>query len=251
MISRMQIAICEDDEVQAGVLEELLDERLKEMKSDSDVDVYLGVDDIKSGLDKKHYDAYFLDIELGMDNGVELARYIKKSDINSIVVFTTSHTDYMADAFDVHAFNYIVKPVTQQKVDKIVTQLEEVINTRDDKLTFRYNRELINVYYDDIVYMESSKRIINLVTTNMEYQFYGKINDVYDKLPELIFGKTRSGCIVNYRYVSRVDKNNVWCKRGMDGIEIRLDLGRGRYNDFMTDYTEYITSERGKSRRLW
>ena len=33
--------------------------------------------------------------------------------------------------------------------------------------------------------------------------------------------------------------------------EIRLDLGRGRYNDFMTDYTSYITSERGKSRRLW
>lgn len=251
MISRMQIAICEDDEAQAGVLEELLAERLKEMKSDSDVDVYLGVDDIKSGLGKKRYDAYFLDIELGMDNGVELARYIKKSDINSIVVFTTSHTDYMADAFDVHAFNYIVKPVTQQKVDKIVTQLEEVINTRDDKLTFRYNRELINAYYDDIVYMESSKRIINLVTTNMEYQFYGKINDVYDELPELIFGKTRSGCIVNYRYVSRVDKNNVWCKRGVDGTEIRLDLGRGRYNDFMTDYTEYITSERGKSRRLW
>ena len=164
----MQIAICEDDEAQAGVLEELLAERLKEMKSYSDVDVYLGVDDIKSGLGKKRYDAYFLDIELGMDNGVELARYIKKSDINSIVVFTTSHTDYMADAFDVHAFNYIVKPVTHQKVDKIVTQLEEVINTRDDKLTFRYNRELINAYYDDIVYMESSKRIINLVTTNMD-----------------------------------------------------------------------------------
>ena len=81
----------------------------------------------------------------------------------------------MAEAFDVHAFNYIVKPVTQQKVDKIVTQLEEVINARNDKLTFRYNRELINAYYDDIVYMESSKRIINLVTTNMEYQFMPRL----------------------------------------------------------------------------
>ena len=110
----------------------------------------------------------------------------------------------MAEAFDVHAFNYIVKPVTMQKVDKIVTQLEEVINSRDDKLIFRCNRELVSTYYDDIVYMESSKRIINLITTNMEYQFYGKINDVYNELPELIFGKTRSGCIVNYRYVSRL-----------------------------------------------
>ena len=247
----MKIAICEDDSLQAGALEKMLKKRFEIASYENSIDVYLSAEDMKRGLENAKYDAYFLDIELGNDNGVELARYIKGYDINSVIIFTTSHTDYMAEAFDVHAFNYIVKPVTMQKVDKIVTQLEEVINSRDDKLIFRCNRELVSTYYDDIVYMESSKRIINLITTNMEYQFYGKINDVYNELPELIFGKTRSGCIVNYRYVSRVDKSNVWCRRGVDGKEIRLDLGRGRYNDFMTDYTSYITSERGKSRRLW
>ena len=143
----MRIAICEDDKIQAGTLEHLLDDRLRETECEAEVDVYFGVDDIKRELNNKHYDAYFLDIELGADNGVELAKNIKQSDINSIVVFTTSHTDYMAEAFDVHAFNYIVKPVTMQKVDKIVTQLEEVINSRDDKLIFRCNRELVSTYY--------------------------------------------------------------------------------------------------------
>ena len=33
--------------------------------------------------------------------------------------------------------------------------------------------------------------------------------------------------------------------------EIQLNLGRGRYNDFMTDYAQYITSARGRSRRMW
>ena len=249
----MRIALCEDDSVQADMFVRLLDKTADKLGIKAETDVYNCAEDMKEELSDEDipYDVYFLDIELGNDNGVELARYIKGYDINSVIIFTTSHTDYMAEAFDVHAFNYIVKPVTMQKVDKIVTQLEEVINSRDDKLIFRCNRELVSTYYDDIVYMESSKRIINLITTNMEYQFYGKINDVYNELPELIFGKTRSGCIVNYRYVSRVDKSNVWCRRGVDGKEIRLDLGRGRYNDFMTDYTSYITSERGKSRRLW
>ena len=107
------------------------------------------------------------------------------------------------------------------------------------------------MYYDDIVYMESDKRIIRLISTGMEYQFYGKINDVYEELPELIFGKPRSGCIVNYRYISKVDKSSVWCKRNIGADEIRLSLGRGRYNDFMSDYAQYITSVRGKSRRMW
>ena len=74
---------------------------------------------------------------------------------------------------------------------------------------------------------------------------------MYKELPQLIFGRTRSGCIVNYRYISRVDKSSVWCRKRIGGEEIQLNLGRGRYNDFMTDYAQYITSARGRSRRMW
>ena len=112
-------------------------------------------------------------------------------------------------------------------------------------------RKRKSVYYDDIVYMESVKRVIKVVTTDSEYTFYGKINDVYKELPQLIFGRTRSGCIVNYRYISRVDKSSVWCRKRIGEEEIQLNLGRGRYNDFMTDYAQYITSARGRSRRMW
>ena len=152
----MRIAICEDDKIQAGTLEHLLDDRLRETECEKQVDVYFGVDDTDENLTiLSIMMLIFLILNLGPDNGVEVAKNIKQSDINSIVVFTTSHTDYMAEAFDVHAFNYIVKPVTMQKVDKIVTQLEEVINSRDDKLIFRCNRELVSTYYDDIVYKSS------------------------------------------------------------------------------------------------
>lgn len=247
----MKIAICEDDSLQAGALEKLLKKRFEIASYENSIDVYLSAEDMKQGLEDAKYDAYFLDIELGNDNGVELARYIKGYDINSVIIFTTSHTDYMSAAFDVHAFNYIVKPVTEDKVDKIVTQLEQIMYAAEEKLVFSYNRQTMSVYYDDIVYMESVKRVIKVVTTDSEYTFYGKINDVYKELPQLIFGRTRSGCIVNYRYISRVDKSSVWCRKRIGEEEIQLNLGRGRYNDFMADYAQYITSARGRSRRMW
>ena len=255
----MKIALCEDDSAQADMFVRLLDKTADKLGIKVKTDAFNSVADIKDELEgccdlkefSRQYDAYFLDIELGNDNGVELARYIKGYDINSVIIFTTSHTDYMSAAFDVHAFNYIVKPVTEDKVDKIVTQLEQIMYAAEEKLVFSYNRQTMSVYYDDIVYMESVKRVIKVVTTDSEYTFYGKINDVYKELPQLIFGRTRSGCIVNYRYISRVDKSSVWCRKRIGEEEIQLNLGRGRYNDFMTDYAQYITSARGRSRRMW
>ena len=137
----MKIAICEDDSLQAGALEKMLKKRFEIASYENSIDVYLSAEDMKRGLENAKYDAYFLDIELGNDNGVELARYIKGYDINSVIIFTTSHTDYMSAAFDVHAFNYIVKPVTEDKVDKIVTQLEQIMYAAEEKLVFSCNRQ--------------------------------------------------------------------------------------------------------------
>ncbi len=55
----MKVAICEDDRIQAGTLESLIYERLRETEYESDVDVYLGVGDIMSELENNHYDVYF------------------------------------------------------------------------------------------------------------------------------------------------------------------------------------------------
>ena len=248
----MKVAICEDDRIQAGQLENYLKERLKKTQTKYDIDVYFSVDDIKKiENDITKYDVYFLDIELGKDNGVELARYIRSKNKNAMIVFTTSHTGYMHEAFDVHAFNYLIKPVTKEKSDKIVTQLEEMMYENEEKLVFSYKRETISIYYDDIVYIESNARRVKIVTSDNEYCFYWTVKEIYSELPELIFGRPRSGCIVNYRYVCNIHKTEVICKRAIGEEEIHLSMGRGMYNNIISDYTRYITSERGRSRRLW
>ena len=53
---------------------------------------------------------------------------------------------------------------------RVVSQLEDIMDASQEKLTFSCNRQLVSVYYDDIVYMESDKRIIRLISTGMEYQ---------------------------------------------------------------------------------
>lgn len=63
-------------------------------------------------------DCAFLDVEMSGMNGVELARILTAGNSKVNIVFTTGYAEYRADAFDMHASGYILKPITEEKVRK-------------------------------------------------------------------------------------------------------------------------------------
>lgn len=86
----MRIALCEDDSVQADMFVRLLDKTADKLGIKAETDVYNCAEDMKEELNDKNisYDVYFLDIELGDDNGISLAKWIKagyKRDIRRLL----------------------------------------------------------------------------------------------------------------------------------------------------------------------
>lgn len=63
----------------------------------------------------------FLDVEMPQMSGVECARAIQDMDPSIVIIFATAHDTYMGDAFEVYAFDYLVKPF---KVDRVIQTLE-------------------------------------------------------------------------------------------------------------------------------
>ena len=63
----------------------------------------------------------FLDVEMPEMSGVECARAIQDMDPSIIIIFATAHDAYMGDAFEVYAFDYLVKPF---KVDRVIQTLQ-------------------------------------------------------------------------------------------------------------------------------
>lgn len=59
----------------------------------------------------------FLDVEMPQMSGVECARAIQDMDPSIVIIFATAHDTYMGDAFEVYAFDYLVKPF---KVDRVI-----------------------------------------------------------------------------------------------------------------------------------
>jgi len=68
-------------------------------------------------------DLIFVDISMPGENGLEFARRLRESDRITKLVFVTSYKEYAQSAFDVYAYDYIVKPVVQDRLSKTVQRL--------------------------------------------------------------------------------------------------------------------------------
>lgn len=90
--------------------------------------------------------AAFLDINMPLQNGIDLAKEVKNLDKNIDVIFTTAYEDHAIEAFEIEAYDYILKPYSEERIKKVVNRLKNKILTRDseaDILTEKMS-ELLN-----------------------------------------------------------------------------------------------------------
>lgn len=82
-------------------------------------------------------DVALLDIQMRNMSGVELAKEVKLLNPNINIIFTTGYTDYMKEAFELHASGYVLKPVTPEKIRKELDNLRHpVLPVRNKKVRF-------------------------------------------------------------------------------------------------------------------
>ena len=78
-------------------------------------------DELLALVEEIHPQIVFLDVEMPGKTGVECAKLIQDMDPTIVMIFATAHDQYMGDAFEVYAFDYLLKPF---KVDRVLQTLE-------------------------------------------------------------------------------------------------------------------------------
>lgn len=244
----MKIVICEDDIVQCGLLESLLFKSSIDINVDLEIESFTKEEEVLEDIFNDRYaDIYLLDIEIGKIGGIELAKCIRKNNKKAVIVFVTNYMQYMSEAFDVHAYYYLQKPVGQQKINRLIENISEYIQETQQKIFFEYNREKYAFNLSDVIYFESNKRLVVVVTIYGKYQYYGKISQLNQRLPKIYFTHVASGCIVNMNYIIKIDKNSLLCEDYSDDSKaVSLNISRNYYNAFITDYKEFVKRNQRK-----
>ena len=200
----LNIAICDDDIQIAGQMEMMIQNIAKRNYIDTDIEVFWNgeslADTVASG---DGFDIIFLDIEMYKEDGISAAKRIRIYDKNGLIIYVTSHENHMNESFTVRPFRFMVKPVNENQMEECFKAAYKDICNEDFYFRFSYQRINHKVLIRDILYFESDKRKVHIVTEDEIFELYGKLNEIENSLKEckVSFLRVHQSYLVNYKHV--------------------------------------------------
>ena len=201
----LRIAICEDMDRDAERLSSLIE------SSGYAVEItrFESGGDFLESRPAGRFDLVFFDIYIGKVSGVEAARVLREADESCGVVFTTTSEEHRAEAFDVEADQYLVKPIDRDKVERVLkkrlSHSERPVNVC--RINARGSR--MDLPHDSIYYVEVYNHNCLIHTANgiIDTGSTMTIEDFVPLLPPPRFMRCHQSYIVNLSYVSSIDRD--------------------------------------------
>ena len=221
-VTPIRIAIADDD---AGM-------RLDMRKIIERCDSYELIGEAENGqemlelFDREHPQAVILDVEMpGMD-GIQCARAIQDRAPLTVIVFATGHEQYMGDAFEVYAFDYLLKPFKVERALKTLdlirmllsAQQEQKVISRSapvkpapERLMLRHKEGLTFIDLDDILLVQREDRTTVIHTGEGErYITSDSLSELEERLPPDTFFRSHKSYIVNINHILSITPYGRW-----------------------------------------
>ena len=169
-------------------------------------------------------DVVFLDIRMPRKSGIEVAQALAG---RCHVVFVTAYDEYAIAAFDEGAVDYVLKPVTAQRIAKVVSRVKErlalppldlaallrKLAERDESAApLKWIRASLGnvmqmIPVADVVYFRAEDKYTKVVTRDAEALIRKPIKDLYDELDQEAFWQIHRATIVNLNAIARIERD--------------------------------------------
>lgn len=231
----MRVAICDDEKN----IRELIGDKVSKQYPQADIIFFQSGEELL--LSDIRIDILFLDIQMSGKNGMEAAREFRKKDKKVILIFVTATEEYVFQAFDVGAFNYIVKPIDDAKfadvfhraVEELGLNKTELEETEEKYVMINNGGVHIKVVLEDIVYAEVFNRKVVIHKQDEKIEYYGKMSTLEALAGESFFRPHRA-YLVNFKYVEKYDATTIYLEKGS------VLMAKQKYPEFVRKYMKYI-----------
>ena len=181
------------------------------------------------------YDLYILDIEMPGMNGLKLAKSIREKDSRALFVFLTSYTRYMKDVFDVVTFDFIEKPISDEKLLQILERAATYLNITSQHFSFGYRASRYSLKYDRILYIEKKGRQALIHTFEDVYKTNMTLEAIWKQLNPKSFVHIHSSYIINLYNLDRKDNEIAIMRNGE-----KLHITKGYRRELAMRHYEFV-----------
>lgn len=171
---------------------------------------------------ERDFDILLLDIEMGGQNGIELARKIRRENDTVQIIFITGFPDYMSQGYEVYALHYLLKPIDTGKLHAVPDRAASNLKKAEKRLTVTFDRQTDFVPFDRISYIEARRQFVDIHTDNRIYPMKASLGEMEAALDQRFLRCQRS-FLVNLGFVVRIRNSCVVLKGGEE-----IPIGRGK-----------------------
>lgn len=201
--------------------------------------------DVLKYLQNHQVDVVFLDINIPSLDGVLLAQNISKFAKKPLIVFITAYKEHAVDAFELEAFDYILKPYHEMRIITMLRKLENTLTQaahHSSPEAFRSPLHSINLVRDDriivtdisdIYYAEAHEKMTFVYTRREEYIMPMNITEFCSRLPEETFFRCHRSYCVNLSKIREIEPwfNNTYMLKLRD-LEFHVPVSRSKVKAF-------------------
>jgi len=168
-------------------------------------------------IEQGQVDAIFLDINMPGMNGLD---FIKNSRHNYQIIITTAYREYAVESFELDVLDYLVKPIPFNRFLKTINKLHQIINNsqanngdyianKEPFIFLKVDKKLVKILLKDILYIESLKDYIKVITTHGNYLVHKSLTGMTEELPNSNFMRVHRSYTIAIDKIKSVEGNLV------------------------------------------
>lgn len=235
----LSIAVCDDEVIECCNIARKIKDILEEMKIPCIIRQFRSGGELLQVLES--FDIVFLDIIMQDMDGMKTAQIFREKVSDKILIFVSSSREYVFEAYDVEAFQYLLKPVDDRKLKSVLQKAVLKTESRSQEfIIVSRERQKKKLFLDDIYYFDIKGRVVDVHGTEGIFTYYEQIRELENKLWDKGFFRCHKSYLINLKYVDGYNRQEVILENGE-----KIVIAKRRYDKFVQEVLKVMRENGG------
>ncbi|MBO5088595.1 MAG: response regulator transcription factor [Lachnospiraceae bacterium] len=201
----MNIYICDDE----PAILNLINETISSYVPDASVWTFTSGIELVERLQMNSCDILFLDIDMPVLGGMDIAKQLHILDVKPLLVFVTSHDELVYESLQYHPFGFIRKTHLLDEMEHMLLDCKEELHAKNRHFCIKMTGQDVKLLLSDILYFEADSNYLKVYTKEMMYRFRSTLTAVENTLQQDGFLRVHKGFLVNVDMVKVLKKDEL------------------------------------------